>query len=384
MAGSSRPRRAIVPGRKFCTSTSAPAIKRRAAASAAGCFRSSASERLPRLEDTNIAVNSPSPAVRRAMSPPNGSTLMTSAPWSASSMVQTGPEMTVVRSITRIPASGPSILPALQPGPRVEFVRPRIARLFVQKPIIVRDRLRVEDATAIPPGRVTLRGARARELGVDGAVDHDMRDMDAFGARFARHALSQSRQCVFAPGERGVTRRAADTRGSVGEQDRAALARHHACRRLASVQEPGEGAHLPHFGINARGGFADREADVAANIEDQHFYRADFALDGGEQGGDIIFAAGVTAEGMSFATGRFDLSHQRVQPGPRPAREAHDVALTGEAAGDRTTRGITGTDDQGDFLARHGRPFAWSTSDTCGRRPSLSIAALAPKPRRVV
>ena len=67
------------------------------------CFRSSMRERLPRLIVANPAVTPPrwGPS-RRMMSPPGGaSTLITSAPWSASSMVAIGPETIVASSITR-------------------------------------------------------------------------------------------------------------------------------------------------------------------------------------------------------------------------------------------------------------------------------------------
>jgi hypothetical protein len=51
---------------------------------ASGRFRSSASERLPRFVERNRAENSPDALIdcrlRRVMSPPSGSILMTSAP----------------------------------------------------------------------------------------------------------------------------------------------------------------------------------------------------------------------------------------------------------------------------------------------------------------
>src|SRR4051812_17137257 len=47
----------------------------------------------------------------RATSPVGGSTLITSAPRSASSIVQNGPDSTWVRSTTRSPASGPVTAP---------------------------------------------------------------------------------------------------------------------------------------------------------------------------------------------------------------------------------------------------------------------------------
>jgi hypothetical protein len=44
------------------------------------------------------------------ISPSGGSILMTLAPWSASKAVQTGPDTTVVRSMTRTPDNGPEAL----------------------------------------------------------------------------------------------------------------------------------------------------------------------------------------------------------------------------------------------------------------------------------
>ena len=44
--------------------------------------------------------------VARLMSPPGGSTLMTSAPMSASSVPHSGPAMKFANSMTRMPASG--------------------------------------------------------------------------------------------------------------------------------------------------------------------------------------------------------------------------------------------------------------------------------------
>src|SRR4051812_40152399 len=74
-------------------------------------FRSSVTERLLRFHTMNGA---PSPltkgGMRRASSPPSGfSTLMTSAPMSASCMAQNGPDKWPLRSITRSPASAPAI-----------------------------------------------------------------------------------------------------------------------------------------------------------------------------------------------------------------------------------------------------------------------------------
>jgi hypothetical protein len=106
-----------VPGRKFCTSKSVLTIKRCMISTASGRFKLSASERLPRLVDTNIVGNSLEVLIAcrlwRAMSPAIGSTLITSAPWSARNIVASGPETTLVRSSTLIPASGLGIIAPL-------------------------------------------------------------------------------------------------------------------------------------------------------------------------------------------------------------------------------------------------------------------------------
>ncbi len=71
------------------------------------------SERLPRFEEMNSAENSPALSMvarlRRVMSPPIGSILSTSAPWSARNMVANGPDTTPVKSSTRTPLSGPGM-----------------------------------------------------------------------------------------------------------------------------------------------------------------------------------------------------------------------------------------------------------------------------------
>src|SRR5262245_37409762 len=74
---------------------------------ASACLRSSTSERLLRLSAAKLTL---SPlrigGVARLMSPPGGSTLMTSAPMSASSVPASGPAMKLASSMTRRPASG--------------------------------------------------------------------------------------------------------------------------------------------------------------------------------------------------------------------------------------------------------------------------------------
>src|SRR5580704_16985314 len=103
----------MAPGRKFCTSTSASATSLARTSRPTGLLTSIESERLPRFEEMNSAENSPPLSIdarlRRVMSPPIGSILRTSAPWSARNMVANGPDTTPVRSSTLTPLSGPGI-----------------------------------------------------------------------------------------------------------------------------------------------------------------------------------------------------------------------------------------------------------------------------------
>src|SRR5438046_6302433 len=111
----------MVPGRKFCTNTSACATSLARTSRPTSLLMSIDSERLPRFEEMNSAENSPALSIvarlRRVMSPPIGSILSTSAPWSARNMVANGPDTTPVKSSTRTPLSGPDMtLPLLSCG----------------------------------------------------------------------------------------------------------------------------------------------------------------------------------------------------------------------------------------------------------------------------
>jgi hypothetical protein len=92
----------MVPGLKFSLTMSAVAISRSAASTPSGCFRSSAMLFLLRLKVGKKPE--PEPSRRRVLSPSMGSTLMTSAPRSASSRPQVGPMTMWVNSTTRMPA----------------------------------------------------------------------------------------------------------------------------------------------------------------------------------------------------------------------------------------------------------------------------------------
>src|SRR5687767_4708732 len=105
------PSRSATPGRKLSTITSASRNRFVSRSRPSDCLRSRTTLRLFRLSARNGALSSPficnrRPPIARERSPSGGSTLMTSAPRSASNIVQNGPAMTCDRSTTRTPSSG--------------------------------------------------------------------------------------------------------------------------------------------------------------------------------------------------------------------------------------------------------------------------------------
>src|SRR3990172_7912769 len=115
-----KPRRSMVPGRKFSISTSARRISRRRMSCPSGAFRLSVRLFLPRLTAMKYVASPPAKGGQpRVSSPlPGSSTLRPPAPRAASPMEQKGPASTRVRSTTRIRAS----------GGRTARERPRAAR----------------------------------------------------------------------------------------------------------------------------------------------------------------------------------------------------------------------------------------------------------------
>src|SRR5829696_6834444 len=114
----------MTPGPKFSTSTSAFAASRRSTSAPPSVLRSRTSPRLLRFIIMK-AADSPrifGGTLRRVSSPPGlRSILMTSAPMSASIMVQVGPAMTWVRSITFKPLNGPIIFLTISPPAERRF-----------------------------------------------------------------------------------------------------------------------------------------------------------------------------------------------------------------------------------------------------------------------
>ena len=161
---------------------------------------------------------------------------------------------------------------------------------------------------------------------------------------------------MLAAGKGGVAGAPADAGGGAREQDGAAAARQHHLGHLAAHEETGERAHLPHFEVDARGSFADREAHVAADVERGHLDGALLALDGLHQGDHLLLPSRVGAKGARAPAFGLDAGDQRSQLIGVAARDAGGEALAGKAAGDSAARGIAGTDDEDNLPVRHAGP----------------------------
>src|SRR5581483_7042561 len=98
-----KPSLSSAPGRKFSVSTSLRSSSRSTSSRPSGCFRSTAKLFLLRLK----TGKKPAPACsrRRVLSPSSGSTLITSAPRSASASPHEGPITMCANSTTRTPSS---------------------------------------------------------------------------------------------------------------------------------------------------------------------------------------------------------------------------------------------------------------------------------------
>src|ERR1700758_2990461 len=86
--------------------------------------------------------------------------------------------------------------PGLDPRPEIELVRPGAARLAMKEPVILGNGVGCEDAVLGLQG-IALGEIVADELGVDGAVDDAVRDVNAEGSELARHALRQRAEREF-------------------------------------------------------------------------------------------------------------------------------------------------------------------------------------------
>lgn len=164
-------------------------------------------------------------------------------------------------------------LKLLRPGPQVGLEGPRRARLHVQLPEELGDRVGGEHAV----GRKlfhALGHAFARPAVVDHAVDHDVGDVDVLRPELARHRLRHLAQAALGRRKRGELRRAAHRCRGAREKNRAFAARNHAPRRLAPEEKPRVAAQAPDLLEHLGRRVEDRGAEIRPGVEDRHLDRA--------------------------------------------------------------------------------------------------------------
>ena len=190
-------------------------------------------------------------------------------------------------------------------------------------------------------------GDRAGEGSVDHAVDHEMRDMDSLGPKFARRTLRQSPQRVLGASEGGIADAAAHTCGRAGDEDRARAAWNHHARRLAHGEKAGERRHLPYLAIDPFGRVGQTEAHIGADVGDDDFERPEIALDGVEQRDHLAFLARVKGIGARRGARRAQIAGQRLQRlgVARPAGYGDSETVGGEGARDGRAQPVAGPHD---------------------------------------
>src|ERR1700722_9582027 len=238
-------------------------------------------------------------------------------------------------------------LQVLETRTQVEVVCPSVSWLGRQILVVCCYVVRVEDAVNAL-GRIALGEILADEVGVDCAVDNNMRNVDVHWPEFARHALCQRAQRVLGSRERGEVGRAAKARSRAGEEDRPAAARHHAPGRFPSIQEAAEAGHLPYLEVLARGFLKNAGGYIRANVEDHHLDRPDLALDPGDEFDYVLLLAGIGAEAHCRPTLRFDLLDQRLELVGLPTHDARDHAFARETPCDRAAGRVPRPDHQRD------------------------------------
>src|SRR5262245_12128749 len=204
--------------------------------------------------------------------------------------------------------------PFLAERPDLDLEAPRVARLLIEHPVGVGDRLRPHQ----PLWRqvrerffaLARADALAHESGVDSRIDHEMRDVDILRPELARHRLRDHAQPGFRGGERGVADTAAQARGRTGKEDCPTAARQHQARGFAPGDEAGVAGHFPDLAEHSLGGLEDRKIDVRADVEDADFERR-LALGFLQERGEVVFLARVERASDRLAVRLRDLGEER-------------------------------------------------------------------------
>ena len=191
--------------------------------------------------------------------------------------------------------------------------RPRVARLLLQRPVRLGDRLRAHQLVGREV-RESLFAAGsldslAHESRIDTGIDDEMCDVDVLRSQLARGTLRNRTQAELGAGERRVSDAAPQARRRAGKKDAAAAARHHVTRSLACGEEAGVAAHFPYFAEHALGGFEQREVHIRADVENADFERR-VLIGVGEEPDDLFFFACVQGTGYDATARVLDVSDQ--------------------------------------------------------------------------
>src|SRR5258708_2012822 len=152
-----------------------------------------------------------------------------------------------------------------------------------------------------------VRTIAPQSIAVNAAVDHDVRDVDALRAKFARHALCQHAQAGLGRCEVGESGFAAQAARCAGEQYRAAPQWNEPARRFPSHQEAAEAADAPEVFEHFRRQVAEIQLAVVACVVGDKVERIPSGAGRRgaiEQANDILFACRVRQYRFRAATFR--------------------------------------------------------------------------------
>src|SRR5262249_49858485 len=152
-------------------------------------------------------------------------------------------------------------------GAQVNLVCPRRALLTIHMPVRVGNCFDSKQ-TILAALLDRFGAAAAQAVTVDAAIDHDVCDVNAERAIFARHALRNHAQPGFSGGELGDAGLATQASRCAGEEHRAAAKRHEAACCFASHQKATETSHPPEMFEQLRGQLSEVEPAVVASVID--------------------------------------------------------------------------------------------------------------------
>jgi hypothetical protein len=196
-----------------------------------------------------------------------------------------------------------------------------------------------------------LRSKCAQALAVDAAVDDHVRDMDALGSVFSRHALCDHAQTGLGRREVSIARLAAQACRGPGEDDRAAAERDESPRGFAPDQKAAEAADPPEILELPGGHFPEIDPPIVPGIVDDQIDRVQARAwrDGLlEQPGDVTFARRIRHDRLGAATFAEDRVRNLVDLAAGPSGDQDVISLRGKPPAQRRAEPLLGADADND------------------------------------